>query len=71
MSLTDDDSTVTFQPLTGGVGEVHLGEVAGEQVRFLAALGAADLDDDVLAVVRVGRQHQLAELGRRVRPARC
>ena len=32
-----------------------LEEVAGEEVRLLAALGAADLDDHVLAVVRVLR----------------
>ena len=38
-----------------GVALVHLEQVAGEEVGLLAALGAADLDDDVLAVVRVLR----------------
>ena len=45
-----------------GVGEVHLVQVASEEVGLLAALGAADLDDDVAPGVRVGRDHQLSEL---------
>ena len=46
-----------------GVALVHLEQVAGEEVGLLAALGAADLDDDVLALVRVLRQEQQADLG--------
>ncbi len=49
--------------LSRGVGAVHLEEVAGEQVGLLAALGAADLDDDVLAVVGVGGEQQQLDLG--------
>ena len=45
-----------------GVGLVHFEQVASEQVGLLAALGAADLDDHVLAVVGVGRQHHLPQL---------
>ena len=45
-----------------GVGQVHVEELAGEQVRLLAALGAADLHDDVLAVVGVRRRQQLGQL---------
>ena len=53
----------------GGVGLVHLEQVAGEEVRLLAALGAADLDDDVAPLVRVLRQQeQLELLGRAARP---
>ena len=51
------------QPVPGGVGEVHLAEVAGEQVGLLAAFGAADLDDDVAPGVRIRRHHQVGELG--------
>ncbi len=39
-----------------GVAGVHAEEVAGEQRRFLAAGAAADFDDDVAVVVRVGGQ---------------
>ena len=46
----------------GGVGPVHLEQVAGEEVGLLAALGAADLDDDVVAVVGVAGQQQQLEL---------
>ena len=43
-----------------GVAEVHVEEVAGEEVGLLAALGAADLDDDVAAVVGIlGKQQRL------------
>ena len=49
--------------MAGGVRQVHLVEVAGEQVGLLAPLGAADLDDDVATGVRIGRHHQLGELG--------
>ena len=42
---------------------VHLEQVAGEQIRLLATLGTADLDDDVAVVVRVLRQQQQLELG--------
>ena len=50
--------------MPAGVGAVHLEEVAGEEVRLLAALGAADLDDDVAVVVLVLRQEQQLELVR-------
>ena len=46
------DSTSIFQPVALGVALVHAEEVAGPEVGLLAALGAADLDDDVLALVR-------------------
>ena len=52
-----------------GVALVHLEQVAGEEVGLLAALGAADLDDDVLAVVRVLRQQQ--QPAARPRAGRC
>ena len=45
-----------------GVGLVHVEQVAGEEVGLLAALGAADLDDDVLALVGVLGQQQHLEL---------
>ncbi len=54
---------VDAQPVAGGVGAVHVVQVAGEQVGLLATLGAADLDDDVAPGVRVGRDHQRAQLG--------
>ncbi len=41
--------------LLGGVAGVHVEQVAGEQVRFLAPFRAANLDDHRLAVVRVAR----------------
>jgi hypothetical protein len=47
----------------GCVGEVHVVEVAGEQVGLLAALGTADLDDDGSAGVRVTWEEQLAQAG--------
>ena len=46
----------------GGEGLVHLEEVAGEQVGFLAAFRAAYLDDDVLAVVGVGGDEEHLQL---------
>jgi hypothetical protein len=45
-----------------GVGLVHLEQVAGEEVGLLAALGAADLDDDGLAVVGVAREEEQLQL---------
>ena len=62
-------STSSFQPCALGVALVHLEQVAGEEVGLLAALGAADLDDDVAAVVGVLGQEQDLQLGRR--GARC
>ena len=53
---------VDLQPMAGGVGPVHVVQVAGEEVGLLAALGAADLDDDVAPGMGVGRDHQLAQL---------
>ncbi len=49
--------------MPGGVALVHLEQVAGEQVRLFTPLGAADLDDDVLVVVGIGRQQQHPQLG--------
>ena len=49
--------------LAGGEALVHLEQVAGEEVGLLAALGAADLDDDVAVVVRVLGQQQQLQLG--------
>ena len=49
------------EALALGVADVHLVEVPGEEVGLLAALGAADLDDHVLAVVGVlGQQQKLS-----------
>jgi hypothetical protein len=45
-----------------GVAQVHPQQVAGEQRRLLAALPGLDLQDHVLAVVRITRQQQLAQL---------
>ena len=45
-----------------GVAGVHVGQILGEQVGFLAAFGTPDLDDDVLAVVGIARQQQEPEL---------
>ncbi len=42
---------------------VHAGQVGRPQVRFLAAFGAPDLEDDVPAVVGIGGDEQLAEPG--------
>ena len=54
----------------GGERPVHLEQVAGEQVRLLASLGPADLDDDVALVIGVAWEEQdldlLVQLGRPV-----
>ena len=50
------------QAVPAGVGEVHLVEIAGEQVGLLTAFGTADLDDHVAPGVGIGRHHQLGEL---------
>ena len=47
--------------VTSGVGEVHVVEVAGEEVGFFTTLGAADLHDDGSTGVRIARQEQLAK----------
>ena len=44
-----------------GVAQVHPQQVAGEQRRLLAALPRLDLEDDVLVVVGVAGQQQLAQ----------
>ena len=49
---------LVLPPHPVGVPDVHVEEVLGEQVRLLASLGAADLDDHVLVVVRVAREEQ-------------
>ena len=49
---------------------VHAIEIGREQRRLLAADTTADLDDDVLVVVRVARQEQLAQLAGEHRGAR-
>ena len=46
-----------------GVAQVHPQQVAGEQRRLVAALAGLDLEDDVLAVVGVLGQQQLAQPG--------
>ena len=46
-----------------GVARVHAEEIGGEERRLVAAGPGADLDDDVLVVVRVLRDEQGAELG--------
>ena len=58
-------------PLLGrGVAQVHVVEVAGEEVGLVAALGAPDLDDHVAPVVGVlGQQQRLDALLERARPA--
>ena len=68
-----------LEPAALGVVLVHAVEVAGPEVRLLAALGALDLDDHVAALVRVAGQEQLLDaafelahlvlLRRRSRPA--
>ena len=45
-----------------GEARVHAQQVAGEDARLVAARAGADLDEDVLVVVRVARQHQLLQL---------
>ena len=62
MSDAAAPSTSSFHPIRRRVALVHAEQVACEQVGLLAALGTADLDDDVLLVVGVTRQQQLAEL---------
>ena len=52
----------TFQRCVSRVARVHAVEVAREQARLVAAGAGADLDDDVLVVVRVARQHHDLEL---------
>ena len=53
-----------------GVAQVHPQQVAGEQRRLVAALARLDLEDDVLAVVRVARAAAArAAAARRPRPA--
>ena len=44
-----------------GVALVHVEQVAGPEVALLAAFPAADLDDDVLALVGVAGHEQLAD----------
>ena len=44
--------------LRGHVRPVHLEEVAGPDVRLLAAFSALDLDDDVTSVIGIGRQQE-------------
>ena len=43
------------------VRDVHLHEIAGEEIGLLTAFGSADLDEDLLPVVGVLRQHQLTQ----------
>ena len=49
--------------LARGIGLIHVEQVAGEQVRLLATLGATHFHDQVLAVVRVARQQEQFQLG--------
>ena len=60
---------VGLPPMPLGEPPVHLVEVAGPQRRLLSPRAGADLDDHILAVVRVARRQQVLELGlQRVRP---
>ena len=45
-----------------GIARVHAEETCGKERRFLAADAAANLDDDVLVVVRVTRQEEDRQL---------
>jgi hypothetical protein len=45
------------------VADVHPGQIGGEQRRFLTALAGLDLEDDVVAIVRVARRKEVGELG--------
>ena len=67
--MADEHLGLPAAPL--GVAQVHPQQVAGEQRRLLAALARLDLDDHVLAVVRVARDEQLGEPASPVRSTRC
>ena len=45
-------------PLRLGVADVHAEQIGREQRRLFAALAAANLEDDVLLVVGIGRQQE-------------
>ena len=51
-----------LEPLGLGVARVHARELAGEDAGLVAAGAGADLDDHVLAVVGVAREHAHADL---------
>ena len=61
-SLSVERQRLDLPSPVGGVRDVHLVQVAGEQVGLLAALGAPDLDDHRPTGVRVGQQQQLLQL---------
>jgi hypothetical protein len=54
-----------FPALQLGVLHVHAHQVGRPQVRLLAALGAADLQDHVARVIRIARSQKLLELAER------
>src|SRR4028119_1147178 len=58
-SLWSSGSFASARPAAGAQGRPQ--QVAGEQRRLRAALPRLDLEDDVLVVVGVLRQQQLAE----------
>ncbi len=62
MSDASAPSTSSFHPTRAGVALIHAEQITREQVRLLPALGAPDLDDDVLLVVRILRQEQHPQL---------
>ena len=61
-ALADARGSRSFQPLRLGVARVHAEEIGREERRLFAALAAADLEDRVLLVVRIGRQEQELDL---------
>jgi hypothetical protein len=58
LALLDD---LELPPAQRGVAAVHLARSLGEEVGLLAALGAADLEDDVAPLVGVAGQQQRLE----------
>ena len=60
-SVASRSSIVEGPALPLGVPRVHAEQVTGEQRRLLAALAGLDLENDVLAVVWIFGQQQLAQ----------
>jgi hypothetical protein len=61
-SDSDRSITSTRQPRRSAIAAVHAEELGGEERRLVAAGAGADLEDDVLAVVRVLRDERLLDL---------
>jgi len=64
LSLIVQDVDLPALPL--GEAPVHAVEIAREEARLVAAGAGANLEHDVLLVVRVLRHHQDADLGQQV-----